>query len=152
MSPETVDAVALQRIQMRESLTEFRPQLDAGLAGTVDRVTVVVLGSLLHSFYGGVENILKLLMKGSGGRLPTGPNWHADLLDAFTCALDSWPALLDEDLHRTLKAYLLFRHVFRTHYLAELRWASMEPLVRNLESTVDRFEAALDRWLASQEP
>jgi hypothetical protein len=38
------------------------------------------IGSLIHSFYNGIENILKQCLLSSNCSLPQGPAWHQDLL------------------------------------------------------------------------
>jgi hypothetical protein len=51
-----------------EQLPYLSPLEQAGVAG------------LLHSFYNGVENILKQIVLDRGLCLPDGPSWHRDLL------------------------------------------------------------------------
>ncbi len=68
---------------------------------------------MLHSFYGGVENIFKRTTLQLGDPLPSGDAWHKDLLDAMTKPTALRAALLSPALKQRLKGYLEFRHFFR---------------------------------------
>lgn len=58
------------------------------------------------------------------------------------------PPLLSEELAGTLSGYLAFRHRFRNLYGFELDWTRMQPLVEDIEQTLNAFESALESFLA----
>jgi hypothetical protein len=113
---------------------------------TVDELAA--LAAILHAFYNGVENIFKRVSMTLNGGPPTGPFWHADLIEAMSKAKPNRPALLSESLSETLQEYLDFRHVFRQAYSFELRWKKMKHLVLGLHEVLRRLEHELDVFLA----
>ena len=42
------------------------------------------LAALIHNFYNGIENILKLIIISYGKKLPDNPSWHRDLVTMAT--------------------------------------------------------------------
>jgi hypothetical protein len=49
-----------------------------------DLVEMTALASVLHSFYTGLENIFLSIVKGLESGVPTGTQWHRDLLVQMT--------------------------------------------------------------------
>jgi hypothetical protein len=72
--------------------------------------------ALLHSLYGGAENILKAILQAKGLDLPSGPTWHRDLLD-----LAARHSILPESITRRMSVHLAFRHFFIHAYPVNLR-------------------------------
>jgi len=77
------------------------------------------------------------------GNLPKSAVWHADLLNSMAEASPMRPAVITQDLRKTLRGYLDFRHVFRHAYTFELQWSKMVALVLNLQQTFDLLEKHL---------
>lgn len=50
-------------------------------------IELTALGSVLHSFYNGIENIFETIGKNIDGKLPTGHHWHNELLKQMTFGL-----------------------------------------------------------------
>ncbi len=109
---------------------------------------LAALAAILHAFYNGVENIFKRVAVTLDGGAPSGPSWHADLIEAMSKPNPNRPALLSESLSETLQEYLDFRHVFRQAYSFELRWEKMKHLVLGLHDVLRRLEHELDVFLA----
>jgi len=99
---------------------------------------------MLHSFYTGVENILKRVSVELDGQPVRGEAWHRDLLRGMTRDGPGRPAWLSASLHESLLEYLRFRHVFRNAYSFDLQWEKMAPLVQNAEATLTQLEQELD--------
>ena len=74
------------------------------------------IGSILHSFYNGLENIFKLIHKAADGKPLTSTTWHSELLYSMFEETKSRKAVLQKELTEPLKDYLGFRHVFRHSY------------------------------------
>ena len=85
------------------------------------------VAALLHSFYNGVENVVKQVLTGRGLALPTGESWHKDLL-----VLAHVQGILSATLFDHLKLYLAFRHYFSHGYMLDLEPERMESLVKDL--------------------
>lgn len=97
------------------------------------------VAALLHSFYNGVENILKQACTERGVKLPEGATWHRDLLNA---SVEN--GLMPEELWREFGPYLAFRHFFSHGYAMDLEWERMEPLVSNAASVYQAFKRHLN--------
>lgn len=104
---------------------------------------------MLHSFYTGIEFIMRSVADGfAEGPLTTG-SWHAALLDNMRQSNIRRPALLSGSTADQLKKYMLFRHRFRNLYSFDLDWAMMKPLAASVAEMLRAFELDLDRFLAS---
>ncbi len=76
----------------------------------------IAVAGMLHSFYGGMENILKRLQVGRTAPSAKVEKWHTQLLE-HSLRKDTDPgAPLSKDLYTKMKDYLEFRHVFRHAY------------------------------------
>ena len=90
-------------------------------------------GSILHDFYNGAERLFERIATAIDSSVPTGPNWHDELLSRVAYPIpDVRPAVISDALRQRLSDYLRFRHLFRTVYGRELRWDLLRPLVDDL--------------------
>ena len=90
-------------------------------------------GSILHDYYNGAERLFQRIATAIDQNLPSGPNWHVDLLDRMAYPIpDVRPAVISSDLRQRLGDYLRFRHVFRNIYGHTLRWDLLRGLVDGL--------------------
>lgn len=100
-----------------------------------DFIELSAVGSTLHSFYNGLENIFQLIRKEIDKTNDTSGRWHADLLDAMFKETENRPAVIDESLRTPLSDYMGFRHFFRHAYGYHLRWDLAKPLFENMQET-----------------
>ncbi len=133
--------------QLEQLLAVYRPLLMRCETASPDRIELASLAAMLHSFYTGVENLLKRIAVETGEGLPAGEVWHRRLLDQMAQATDTRPAVLTEDLRVRLRLYLDFRHVFRNAYTFDLRWDKMRDLVLHCEETYTALWRSLERFL-----
>ncbi len=96
------------------------------------------VAALLHSFYNGVENVLKQLLTARGVALPAGESWHKELL-----ALANDQRILSATLFECLKLYLAFRHYFSHGYMLDLEPERMESLVKELPGVLEMLNEEL---------
>jgi len=108
-----------------------------------DAIEIAALAGLLHSFYNGVENILKRIAVHSGAIPPSSTSWHSELLESMAAPGSGRLAVINRDLLERLRSYLGFRHVYRHSYTFQLRWSKMQPLVAGIEETLKEFEASV---------
>ena len=78
------------------------------------------------------------------GSLPSGPNWHQDLLRQMTAEVPGVrAAIVSTDLFPTLDRYRGFRHVVRNVYAYVLDPRLMAILVEDLPAADERLRAHL---------
>ena len=108
------------------------------------------VGSILHSFYQGMENICLLIIKRVDKDKLEGGAWHRDLLDrASKPLLDIRPAIIQPTTADLMEDYLGFRHVFRNIYGFELDWEKMKPLLNSAVPMLETFSADIEKFIAS---
>ena len=134
--PEALQKKLEYEIQQIDRLQEsFQPLMDVVTVREPDLIELSALATVLHSFYGGVENIFVTIAKNTDGKLPTGTKWHKDLLDQMSRATTNRSAVVNDRLHSELMGFLSFRHFFRNSYAFQLDWEQMGPLIRALPGT-----------------
>lgn len=97
-----------------------------------DLFDMTILGSVLHSFYNGVENIFEIIAKNIDGKMPTGNKSHQELLYQMSNENDFRKAVISEELYLKLREYATFRHFYRHAYSFQLNWNKMKPLVEEI--------------------
>ena len=105
------------------------------------------LGSVLHSFYTGLEGIFLTVAKRVDEHAPSGDRWHRDLLDQMATPAGLRGVLISEETKRVLREYLAFRHFFRQAYTYVLRWEEMSDLVKRLASTWRQARTEIEVFL-----
>ena len=103
-----------------------------------DFVELNAIGSILHSYYSGIESIFNLIYKTSYGTTLSGNMWHSDLFSDMFAKTDKHEPVMPQKLFSPLKEYLGFRHVFRHAYGYELDWNRLKPL----------FSGLIENWKA----
>ena len=89
----------------------------------------------LHHFYTGIEHILEDIGRTMDGSIPSGPEWHRDLLLQMSGDIDGVrPAILSLSTRECLDEYRGFRHIVRNVYAFNLRSSRVEELVQGLAS------------------
>lgn len=100
------------------------------------------VAALLHSFYNGIENVLKQVLQSQGLEIPQGDSWHRDLL-----ALARDEGIITADTFAFLKSYLGFRHFFAHAYALDLQAPRLEALVTNAHNTFLAFQRDVNAHL-----
>ena len=83
-----------------------------------DFIELSAVGSILHSFYNGIENIFILIAKMLDFNFTQTPQWHRNLID-YMFNHDNF---LSVDLRPLLTEYMGFRHFFRHTYSYSIKW------------------------------
>lgn len=134
--------------QMNELIESYRNLLDSTLEKDPDLIEVSALGSVLHSFYNGIEGIFTIIAKKIDRQIPDGPNRHKDLLAQMSEDIENRITLINKDQYSRLHDYLRSRHFFRHSYTYYLDWSLMKPLVHDLEETWNRLEESIRKFIA----
>jgi hypothetical protein len=117
----------LDRVMERaESLvTKFRKTSDDGY---LDGVALN-----LHSFYTGVESIFEDIGRTVDDALPSGMNWHQELVRQMSAELSGLrPAVISRSTRDCLDEYRAFRHLIRNVYTFNLRPERLTELAKAL--------------------
>lgn len=94
-----------------------------------DLVEMTALGSVLHSFYNGVESIFLVVAKEVDRGAPRGADWHRSLLIRMAQATSNRSRVISAETVAVLSGYLTFRHFYRHAYAFFLDWSKMRDLV-----------------------
>jgi hypothetical protein len=98
----------------------------------------------LHSIYSGLERIFERIATAIDGSIPSGTNWHRELLNQMAIEVPGVrPAVISSDLKEKLEEYLGFRHVVRNVYTYRLNPEKIEGLVLRLNTMLAKVETDL---------
>ena len=100
------------------------------------------VATILHNFYNGIENILKLILKEKNIPLPEGGSWHKDLLE-----LAEEKGIITKSTLEQVGEYLSFRHFFNHAYALDLYAERLEPLVENIKQVYAYFKNDISDFL-----
>ena len=152
MVEDVISQIKFEIAQIDQLLETYADLLDKSLKGKPDLVEIAALGSVLHSFYNGLENIFLSVAKGLDESVPAGSQWHRDLLTRMTETRMNRGPLLTTELTERLSSYLGFRHFFRHTYSFVLEWDEMEKLVAPLMDVWKETREALQQFLEGLPP
>ena len=89
----------------------------------------------LHGFYTGVEKVFEDIARTVNNTVPSGSEWHRQLLLQMSTDLDPIrPAVIQPETQRCLDEYRTFRHVVRNVYTFNLRPDRVEQLTTQLRN------------------
>lgn len=98
----------------------------------------------LHGFYAGLERIFETIASRIDQTVPSGPNWHQELLEQMNTELPSVrPPVLSDPVRKKLDPYRGFRHVVRNVYTFDFDPEQMKLLMRRLPATMERVSEDL---------
>jgi hypothetical protein len=123
-----------------------KPLLDLCKTKELDFIELSAAGLLLQSFYNGIENILKLIIKNYDGKLPNSFKWHMELLENSFSSNDNRKNIFRKDLMATLEDYLKFRHFIRNSYGYRLEWERMEELINDIHNNWEIIKEDINRF------
>lgn len=105
-------------------------------------------GSILHDFYNGVETIFRRIAHELNGGLPSGHDWHKQLLIDMGLEIEGVrPAVISNELVTNLHSYLGFRHVFRNVYGFLLDIERVKTLVSQLPDISKELRKKIDCFI-----
>jgi len=102
----------------------------------------------LHGFYTGVEVILEDVARNLEGTIPTGPNWHQELLLQMSAELGTIrPSVIRRETRYCLDEYRGFRHIVRNVYTFNLRSPRLQQLSEEVRTCYERVEQDLTSFV-----
>ena len=102
-------------------------------------------GSILHDFYTGIEKIFESIAKEVDRRLPSGEEWHSELLQQMTLDIPGLrPPAISTHTEKKLREYLGFRHLFRKRYGFELEWEKIKKLLLKMSLVLSHLEKEME--------
>ena len=118
----------------------FRPVLDL-------LFDMTILGSVLHSFYNGLENIFEIIAKNIDCNVPNGNKSHQELLHQMASENGMRNEIINEELYLKLREYATFRHFYRHAYSFQLNWEKMKPLIDIVHSVWQEVKQSLENFI-----
>lgn len=154
----TVENIRFLLLELEAELEHFH-QLAQDVSETetrfsgMDQVTIHDLrgiAMLLTEVYLGAENLMLRVCKGLAEDIPSGQNWHKELLNQLLSETEARPPLFTQKTARQLDEFRRFRHVTHHVYSFNYDWKQIEkllvlagPLLINLIKDVEAFKAFL---------
>lgn len=117
-----------------------------------DYLTGLVSGLALHlhGFYTGVERILYLIAREIDGNVPTGSDWHKQLLNQMLVEIPTVRAsVLSEKTYQELNEFRGFRHVVRSLYAYKLDVSRVLELTHHLKICHQNFAREINQFCQS---
>jgi hypothetical protein len=125
-----------------ERLSQRVMTFDAKALQTSDEAYWDALALNVQSFYMGVERTLEMIVRLMGEALPTGAEWHRELLaQAVTVVPTVRPPIISPETQHALDEYRRFRHVVRNLYPFNLRPQRLHELANQLRACLDAVTA-----------
>ncbi len=94
----------------------------------------------LHGFYAGMESCFEDIARTVDGGLPSGANWHQELLQQMAADMKGLrPPVIQNATRDCLEEYRAFRHLVRNIYTFNLKPDRLEALA---DSAFDCFASA----------
>lgn len=98
----------------------------------------------LHDFYGGLERIFHHIATAVDGSVPSGRQWHRELLRQMGVAVPRVrPPVLSAERVQRLDEYLRFRHVVRNVYAFAFDVERLERLTQRLRPAFEQVRSGL---------
>ncbi|MEA2003784.1 MAG: hypothetical protein U9O53_02385 [archaeon] len=108
-------------------------------------VELAGIGTFLHNFYTGIENILKQILRDEDIPIPFSDSWHRDLL-----ILASKEKIITETTRVRLTKYLAFRHFFVHAYSFLLDERELKLLVDDVFDTYSTFKEEINAFISDK--
>lgn len=148
---EIADKIKVEIALIDQLLDVYSKLLRSAQTMPPDLVELTAMGSVVHSFYNGLENIFTLIAKNLDEESPQGPQWHSELLYQMTQPKAQRDAVLSKEMKDHLKGYLSFRHFHRHSYSIFLDWEQLERLITPIYEVWAQVKEELRRFITGLE-
>ena len=147
LAEKTVAEVTFEIDQIDQLFAVYSGLLERVQRCTPDPVEIAAIASVLHSFYNGLENIFLSIAKGLDQQVPTGSQWHRDLLVQMSQQTAKRGRVISAELIPKLADYLGFRHFYRHSYSFFLEWDRLRKLVTPLRKVWAQVKGEFYKFL-----
>jgi hypothetical protein len=101
----------------------------------------------LHGFYSGIERIFERIAATVDESVPSGANWHQELLSQMAVEVaDIRPAVISDDLKESLEEYRGFRHIVRNVYAYHFNAEKLRILIEHLQQVSLKIDTELSAF------
>jgi hypothetical protein len=150
-SPEkAISQIIFEIKQIDELFTSFSELLEKSKVEEPTLIELTAIGSILHSFYNGIENIFKTIGKNIDGEIPGGNHWHSQLIKQMTESTSKRDPIISEGMKGKLADYLAFRHFYRNSYSFWLKWNELKKLTDPVIIVWSEFKIELKIFIDNQ--
>lgn len=137
--------------KLTKDLDKLKPLINKCRTTQPDFIELAALGTVLHSFYTGIESIFIMIEKHYKNQFRNEPNWHKNLLWQASIQQRNRKEIISVSTREVLYEYLQFRHLFRHSYGFELDWQKIRHLVLSLEKNLKTIGKDLDAFIKKGE-
>ncbi|MCM1983013.1 nucleotidyltransferase domain-containing protein [Lyngbya confervoides] len=142
-----------QELEELKTLVQKTQSLLNKLRATQDEDYIGTVALNLHSFYCGVERILKQIAQTIDRSVPDTADWHRQLLRQMAAPVRPVrPAVLRSETLAMLNDYCSFRHVVRNIYSFNLNLDRVDQLAAALPTCLTVLQADLEHFISTLEP
>jgi hypothetical protein len=135
--------------EINTNLSAGKPLIDLCKLKELDFIEKNAAGSILHSFYNGLENLTIIILKSNEEKLPNDQHWHQTLLDMAFKATKNRPAIFNMEYKEKLEEYKDFRHVFRHTYGFKINNEQLKPLINGVEKLWENIKNDITNFINS---
>jgi hypothetical protein len=137
--------------QLRRLLQDYAELLAISSSEEPELISRTALSTVLQSFYQGVESVFQTVAKRTDQHMPTGADWHRQLVNQMAKSSATRSPLISANTVERLEPYLGFRHLARHTYPFSLEWNRMCQLVQELASVSERFCSDVRKFIEHAE-
>lgn len=116
-----------------------------------DYIELSAVGSTIHSFYNGLENIFLVIQKNIDKKSSSKERWHSELLLSMFEENENRKSVLSLTFKDTLTDYMGFRHFFRHAYGYHLRWDLAKPLFENMQEIWNNVKKDILKFVGQED-
>ncbi len=102
----------------------------------------------LHSFYAGIESCFEDIARTVDGGLPSGANWHQELLQQMTADMKGLrPPVISRETRDCLDEFRAFRHLVRNIYAFNLKPGRLQSMASTIRQCFDSSRQDLEAFI-----
>lgn len=137
-----------------ENLRRVQDEAAANRADFADRAPQSLrdlrgIAGNLADLYQGAENAFQRIARSTRESVPSGREWHRELLDQMCREVPNVrPSVIRDETRAALEPFRSFRHLVRHRYGFDLEWEEIEPLLATAEDVVSSLVADLGAFCA----